>query len=122
MLEQIIVEQRNIANRLAYLVQIQSFRDFFKKLSLDEQRDLEAAAKAMDENYIRRFYLKRTTGFLEDKTVKELRNIASQFAIERYSQLNKDELLVAISQARGTGDTGTSPATVRMPSQVRPST
>lgn len=121
MIDQIAVEMRNVANRIVYLVQAQSFRDMFAKLNIDEQRDLEAAAKVMDEGFIRRFYLRKTTGFLEDKTVKELRNIASQFAIERYSQLTKDELLIAINQARGpTNDSGTSPATLRMPSQVRP--
>jgi hypothetical protein len=101
-IESIIIEQRNIANRLAYLIQMQSFKDFFKKLTLNEQRDLEAAAKSLDESFIRKFFLVRTTGFLEEKTVKELRNIASQFAIERYSQMNKEELLIAITQARGT--------------------
>lgn len=117
MIEQFVSEKRNIVNRIMYLIQTQIFRDFYAKLTPDEKAEIDAAGKALDEQSIRQKFLKKSGGLLETKTLRELRILASEYGIEKYSKFPKDDLIVAITQVQH--DLGITPPSLGMSSEVK---
>lgn len=91
-------DKKNKINKILYLMEKPDFRSFFD--DLEDKATIRTLIDSLQIDLIKSYMCAKISESFGDKTIRQLRDFASTYAIANYSRLNKDQLIVALTQVQ----------------------